>query len=227
MALTPGDSPLERALGYRFKAPELLEQALTHRSAASTHNERLEFLGDAVFGLVAAELLFRRFPDLREGPLTRARATLVRRESLAELARGIDLGRHLVLGPGELKSGGRQRDSILADALEAVVGAVLLDGGTLASHACVERLLAKRVAEIDSVRPAKDPKTRLQEHLQGRGLELPAYTVAEITGSSHEQRFTVTCRIAGFDTVVVGEGDTRRRAEQAAAMKALELLEET
>lgn len=215
---------LENVLGYAFDSPELLSQALTHRSASPLHNERLEFLGDAVFGVVAAEVLYARFPELREGPLTRARAALVRKESLADIARSIELGNYLTLGGGELKSGGRQRDSTLADALEAVIGAIHIDGGTVASHICVERLLASGLEKLDLARPAKDPKTRLQEFLQGRGLSLPAYDVQVISGSSHEQQFTVKCTVESVPDVVIGEGSSRRQAEQRAAEAALEIL---
>ncbi len=215
---------LERAIGYSFRNAALLRQALTHRSASRDHNERLEFLGDAVLGLVAAEMLFDTFPSMREGPLTRARASMVRRESLASIARELDLGRYLSLGPGELKSGGRNRDSILADGLEAVLGAVHLDGGFEASVPCAQRLLEPRLAGLNDARPDKDPKTRLQEQLQGRGLDLPNYEVTSVTGSAHEQTFTVSCTVSALELVRTGIGSSRRQAEQQAAEALLEVI---
>lgn len=217
---------LERAIGYSFRNAALLRQALTHRSASRDHNERLEFLGDAVFGLVAAEMLFDAFPGMREGPLTRGRASMVRRESLASIAREIGLGRHLHLGPGELKSGGRNRDSILADGLEAVLGAVHLDGGFEASVPCAQRLLESRLDGVNDDRPDKDPKTRLQERLQGRGLDLPSYEVTSTTGGAHEQTFTVSCTVSALDLERSGTGSSRRQAEQQAAEALLEVINE-
>jgi ribonuclease-3 len=217
--------PLERLLGHRFRDPALLAQALTHRSAGAPHNERLEFLGDAVLGFLMAEALFDRFPDAREGQLTRLRASLVRGESLAALARGLGLGEHLALGGGERKSGGRERDSILADALEALLGAVYVDGGLDAARALFQGLFAPQLATLSLDDVIKDPKTRLQEWLQGRRLHLPEYEVLEVQGEGHQQSFRVACRVAACGVEAEARGATRRRAEQAAAAAVLARLE--
>jgi ribonuclease-3 len=208
---------LARRLGHGFGDAALLEAALTHRSAQSQHNERLEFLGDAVLGLVAADALWQRFPEATEGQLTRLRAQLVKRETLATLARGLDLGQCLRLGPGELRSGGHARDSILADALEAVLGAVYLDGGLEAARSVILRLLADRLAVMTPESQPKDAKTRLQEQLQARHLALPAYAVVETRGEDHAQTFTVRCEVASLELSATADGPSRRRAEQAAA----------
>lgn len=215
---------LERRLGHRFRDPALLRQALTHRSAGGHHNERLEFLGDAVLGLVIAEALYRRAPGAAEGDLSRLRASLVNRDSLAELARGLELGEAIRLGSGELKSGGFRRASILADALEAVLGAVYLDGGFEAARACIGRLYEQRLAELPAAAELKDPKTRLQEYLQARHIALPSYQVVEVSGPPHRQQFQVACRIEALDVVTRAAGDSRRRAEQAAAQAMLDRL---
>lgn len=220
-------SPLDRltqALGYSFTERALLERALTHRSVGSRHNERLEFLGDSVLSFVIASELFHRFPQASEGNLSRMRASLVKGETLAEIARELALGDYLKLGSGELKSGGFRRDSILADAFEAVIGAVYLDGGEAAARELVLRFFAAR---LDTCQPAalKDPKTRLQEHLQARGEALPEYHVAQIRGQAHNQLFIVECRVPGLEAPVTGEGSSRRKAEQAAAEQALEHLQ--
>ncbi len=214
---------LESALDYHFERGETLEAALTHRSAGSCNNERLEFLGDAVLGFVIAEVLYRRFPDATEGDLSRLRATLVRKESLAELARGLQLGEYLTLGGGELKSGGDRRESILADAMEAVFGAVHLDGGWERCRALILRLYEPRLQGLSSS-AHKDPKTRLQEYLQSRRLPLPEYRILEVSGEPHAQTFGVACGIAGLDLEVHGSGHSRRKAEQAAAQAALKRL---
>jgi ribonuclease-3 len=219
---SPGNSL--PGINYRFSDSNLLEQALTHRSAAASNNERLEYLGDAVLGLFVADALFQRFPDADEGQLTRARASLVNRASLARIARRITLGDFLKLGEGELRSGGWRRDSILANALEAVVGAVYLDGGI---GACERMLAAWFQSELDEVQPdalSKDPKTRLQEWLQGRGAALPVYETSLVEGDSHNQVFTVECRADGLDEPAIATGTSRRRAEQAAAAAALARL---
>ena len=216
---------LSRTIGYQFADEHLLESALTHRSASVHHNERLEFLGDAILSFIIANELFQHHSRAREGELTRLRASLVRRETLVRIARDIDLGAFLTLGAGELKSGGRARDSILADAFEALVGAVYLDSDI---HVCSDFVLAMfetRLCELASVAPEKDPKTKLQEFLQARHHELPQYTVMEILGGSHEHPFTVECRMAGYDEVTHGVGSSRRRAEQDAARLALLMLE--
>jgi ribonuclease III len=224
--LSPGVQALLRRLDYRFNDPSLLDSALTHRSAGGTNNERLEFLGDAILGLVIADALYRRYPEASEGELSRLRASLVRKQTLAELARDLELGEYLHLGPGELKSGGYRRDSILADALEAIFGAVYLDSGFEASVTMIRALYAERFAQLPAEAVAvKDAKTRLQEHLQGRRLELPEYAVVSVSGDAHAQVFEVECRVAGLARSVLGKGSSRRRAEQQAAQHMLELLD--
>lgn len=218
------DALLKR-LGYRFGAPGLLRQALTHRSYGAAHNERLEFLGDAVLNCVIAGLLYSAFPGLPEGKLSRLRASLVNQESLSALAMELDLGRHLRLGEGELKSGGFRRPSILADTLEAVLGAIYLDGGFGAAAAAVERLYQPLLAELDPRTEGKDPKTMLQELLQGWRMALPQYTVLDVRGEAHEQQFRVECVLAALDIRTEGEGSSRRAAEQAAARAAYELAQ--
>lgn len=211
-------------IGYAFSDTELLEQALSHRSAGGRSNERLEFLGDAILDFLVAENLFRRFPRAEEGELTRFRARLVRRETLADIARELGIGQLLRLGGGELKSGGRTRDSILADALEAVLGAIYLDGGLEPCRTVVDVLLGHRVAKLSEVDADKDAKTRLQEFLQSRKQALPVYVVVATEGPAHHRRFTVECRLEQDERTVTGHGSSRRRAEQAAARAALELL---
>ena len=217
---------LQARIGHRFADDSLLELALTHRSrSGNRNNERLEFLGDACLGFVVGAELFRRHPQAQENVLTLMRAALVRGRTLAEVARGLELGEYLRLGPGELKSGGYRRDSILSDALEALIGAVLLDAGEAAARELVLRLLGDR---LDAARPgeiAKDPKTRLQEFLQGRGQALPDYTVIAVDGSDHAREFRVRCSLAGGDAAE-GQGSSRRAAEQAAAAAVLADLEE-
>ncbi|HSS64534.1 MAG TPA: ribonuclease III [Gammaproteobacteria bacterium] len=213
-------------LGYVFKDGTLLDRALTHRSAGSGHNERLEFLGDSIINFIMAEVLFRAQPDAREGQLTRLRALLVRRDTLAAVARELDLGMALKLGGGELKSGGRDRDSILADALEALVGAVYLDSGIESCRELVQRLFAEKIAQAQQRRAAKDAKTRLQERLQAKGLPLPSYEVVEVKGAPHNQEFQVFCRVASLNSPTCGTGGSRRKAEQAAARLALEQLDD-
>lgn len=213
---------LAKSVGYQFKDPRLLDIAVTHRSAGSGNNERLEFLGDAVLGQVVAEWLYRSFPESDEGQLSRLRASLVKREALAGIARELALGDFLRLGSGELKSGGFRRDSILADALEAVFGAVLVDGGFEACRDCIHRLYAQRFENISVVDELKDPKTRLQEYLQSRQLALPEYEMVRVTGKAHNQLFDVECRVAALDLVCMGQGSSRRKAEQAAAVRMLE-----
>jgi len=220
-------SPLERLstdLGYRFADGSLLEAALTHRSAGGSNNERLEFLGDAVVNLVIAEELFRRRPELPEGDLSRLRASLVRGSTLAQLAADLDLGACLRLGPGERKSGGFRRGSILADALEAVFGSIYLDGGFPAAAGVIRGVFSARLDNLPPVEELKDPKTRLQEYLQARGRPLPKYRVADVTGEDHRQRFTVECRLADDGQCFSGEGRSRREAEQAAARGCLDGL---
>ena len=215
---------LESRLGYRFRDKALLEQALTHRSYGSPHNERLEFLGDGVLDCVVAEALYRRFPALSEGKLTRLRADLVREESLGSLATGLELGGHLRLGEGELASGGA-RPSILADAMEAVFGAVLLDGGYDAAREAVLKVYGDALMALDPERTDKDPKTRLQELLQGRHRPLPEYRVTATRGAAHLQTFEVECVVADLGLRAIGSGTSRRRAEQQAAEALLKALE--
>ena len=207
-----------RLPGYDFVDPGLLAQALTHRSAAPLHNERLEFLGDALVNLFVAEALYRRWPRADEGTLTRARAELVRESSLAAIARTLDLGAHLVLGPGEMKSGGHRRDSILADAVEAIVGAIHLDAGF---DACRAAVLPWFDAAIEALPPpnklGKDAKTRLQEWLQARGKPLPVYRLIAESGDEHAKVFRVACALADPAIECEGEATSRRAAEQLAA----------
>lgn len=217
---------LARTLGHRFEGDALLQQALTHRSAGAVNNERLEFLGDALIGFVVAQALVERFPDANEGTLSRMRAVLVKRESLAELARGLDLGQYLLLGAGELRTGGHARDSILADALEAVLGAVFLDAGFEDARRVALTLFRAPLERIDLSRGGKDPKTRLQELLQAQQRQTPIYEVIAVGGSQHAQHFTVRCILQDDERVASGEGTSRRRAEQAAAATMLKQIEE-
>lgn len=217
---------LQRALGHAFTHTDLLEQALTHRSAGAGNNERLEFLGDALIGFLIAEVLWERFPEADEGTLSRLRASLVKRESLAALARGLGLGDYLRLGAGEVRTGGHARDSILADALEAVLGALYRDAGFDATRELVLRLYASRLAQTSLERTLKDPKTRLQEWLQARRRPLPEYQVVATDGDQHAQTFIVTCALADAALATRAEGSTRRRAEQAAAQEMLERLQD-
>ncbi len=210
---------------HRFADAALLRQALTHRSAGSPHNERLEFLGDALLNLFVAEQLYQRWPNADEGAMTRARAELVRESTLARIARDLGLGERLTLGPGEMKSGGHRRDSILADAVEAVIAARYLDAGI---DACRELVLSWYLPLLDALPPAnrvgKDPKTRLQEWLQARGWPLPAYALLAERGDEHERIFQVRCTLAQPPMSAEGEGTSRRAAEQAAAQSVLDLL---
>ncbi len=216
--------PLEQAIGHRFADPLLLQTALTHRSYGSPHNERLEFLGDSILNAVIAQQLYERLPDIPEGDLSRLRANLVRQESLHRLALSLSLGKYIRLGDGELKSGGSSRPSILADALEAVFGAVWLDAGFDAARRVIADLYEKPLAENLSGKPVKDAKTRLQEYLQGRRLPLPKYSLVDTSGEAHAQIFKVSCDIESLSVRSEGRGGSRRVAEQMAAEKALEEL---
>jgi ribonuclease-3 len=221
----PDATRLQRYLGHEFQDSELLSLALTHRSAGGHNNERLEFLGDSILNHIIAEALFARFPQAREGELSRMRASLVKGDTLAEVARELELGEFLVLGSGERKSGGHRRGSILADALEAIIGAILLDAGV---DTCRQRVLAwytSRLERLADNAVEKDAKTRLQEHLQGRGLSLPEYRLLNVQGEAHDQVFTVACLLQKPEISVEGTGSSRRRAEQDAAMGTLERLE--
>lgn len=219
------DGALEAVLGHVFRDRGLLVLALTHRSASgSANNERLEFLGDSVLGHVIADTLFHRFPDATEGQLTRARARLVNAEALTRVAGELGIAPHLRLGPGELKSGAWRRASILADAVEALIGAILLDAGMDTARRCVLGWYAGLLDALRIEEVTKDPKTRLQEFLQGRGLPLPRYDVVETTGKAHQQRFRVSCTAEGLAPVEAW-GDSRRIAEQIAAEAVLAQLE--
>ncbi|AYF87912.1 ribonuclease III [Pseudomonas sp. BN414] len=217
-------SRLERKLGYTFKDQSLMTLALTHRSFAGRNNERLEFLGDAILNFVAGEALFERFPQAREGQLSRLRARLVKGETLALLARGFELGEYLRLGSGELKSGGFRRESILADALEALIGAIYLDSGMEAARERVLAWLTNELEGLTLVDTNKDPKTRLQEFLQSRACELPRYEVVDIQGEPHCRTFFVECQVTLLNDKTQGQGASRRIAEQVAAAAALVAL---
>ncbi len=216
-----------REFGCRLSSDSLLQQALTHRSVGRRNNERLEFLGDAVLGLVISEELYRRFPDADEGQLSRLRVSLVKGSSLAKLARELDVGAHLRLGSGETSGGGRQRSSILADTLEALLGAVLLDQGVAAAHTAVGRVFAERLWDLRLSAARKDPKTRLQVSLQARRRPLPNYEELSVTGADHQKTFTVRCLLTDDGETAEGEGASRRAAEQAAAEALLVSLGET
>jgi ribonuclease-3 len=216
---------LGAAIGHRFAHPGLLDIALTHRSCGGSHNERLEFLGDSVLNCLISSELYHRFPRLPEGDLSRIRASLVRQQTLHELARGLRLGDCIRLGEGELKSGGATRPSILADTLEAVLGAVYLDAGMDAAARVVSHIFGNVLAAVDPKSPGKDPKTLLQELLQGRRLPLPVYSVVATTGEAHEQHFLVECVIERYGIRASGEGTSRRAAEQAAAQRAFEAVQ--
>ncbi|ACX96222.1 ribonuclease III [Halothiobacillus neapolitanus] len=218
---------LAQHIGITFASPELLEMALRHRSAGNMNNERLEFLGDAVLNLVIANQLYTMHSKATEGELSRWRASLVREESLAVIARELDLGSYLVLGPGELKSGGFRRDSILADALEATIGAVYLDQGFDVAQSLLVRLFERMLQDLPDAASLKDPKTRLQEWLQGSKRELPSYEVTTIRGQAHKQVFEVTCTLSDTQQTAVGRGSSRRKAEQAAAESMFEALSKT
>jgi ribonuclease-3 len=215
-----GWDELTNALGHRFGDKALLRVALTHRSFGTQHNERLEFLGDSVLNCVIADELYRRFPQLAEGELSRARALLVRQQSLYERAQGLGLGAELLLGEGELRSGGTNRPSILADALEAMIGAVYVDGGFERARAVVCRLFASALEGAEDTVLGKDPKTLLQEYLQSKRLPLPQYTIVATHGEAHCQHFTVACAIPSMQIQAIGEGRSRRAAEQSAAESA-------
>ena len=209
-------------LGHSFRRPELLRLALTHRSFAAEHNERLEFIGDGVLNCAVALMLYQRFPQLPEGDLSRLRANLVNRDTLHRIALRLDLGAAIRLGEGELKSGGSGRASILADALEAVFGAILVDGGFDAAYAAIERAYSAELAGADPNVLGKDPKTRLQEWLQGRKLPVPEYAIVGVQGEAHLQTFEVVCRIPSLNISATGSGASRRAAEQVAADLAYE-----
>lgn len=212
---------LQRKLGYTFKQIELLKQALTHRSANSSHNERLEFLGDSILSFIIANDLYHRFPKVDEGDMSRMRATLVRGNTLYKLAREFNLGECLCLGPGELKSGGFRRESILADTIEALIGSIFLDSDIQTTKQVILTWYKTQLIEISPGDKQKDPKTRLQEYLQGHHLPLPSYLVVQVRGEAHEQEFIIHCQVSGRKEPIEGMGSSRRKAEQAAAEQAL------
>ncbi|NIW23651.1 MAG: ribonuclease III [Gammaproteobacteria bacterium] len=214
----------ERHLKYRFDNADLLQQALTHRSASKRNNERLEFLGDAFLNFAIAQRLYELRSEATEGDLSRLRAFLVRGSTLAEIARTLGLEQQLLLGPGELRSGGGRRESVLANALEGLIGAILLDGGARAAQRCIDVLFAERLESLPEPENLKDAKTRLQEWLQARGHELPDYTVESAVGEPHEKTFTVICSVPADGWSSRGSGSSRRKAEQDAAEKLLASL---
>lgn len=215
---------LEQRINHTFADPALLELALTHRSYQKISNERLEFLGDSILGMLISHMLYQRFPTASEGDLSQLRSALVKGEALAALAVEFDLGKYLRLGAGELKSGGPRRASILADALEAVIGAIYLDGGVAACGDCVQLWFAERLEKLSVGELNKDAKTRLQEYLQKYGRELPLYEVVEISGEQHARAFTVQCSLLDADYRTKAEAGTRKKAERKAAQKLLALL---
>ena len=222
--MNKAESWLEKTLQYGFRDASLLQQALTHRSATNRNNERLEFLGDAVLDFVVSEAVYIARPEASEGDLSKLRASLVKDESLAELALELGLGEHLILGSGERKTGGHRRGSILADALEAIFGAVFLDAGFDAVKALINRVYEERYRELPDVGDLRDPKTRLQEWLQARKMELPKYELVDVSGQEHKRRFSITCTVVEESLVTDGESSTRRKAEQKAARKMIEML---
>ncbi|TNF05631.1 MAG: ribonuclease III [Gammaproteobacteria bacterium] len=211
---------LLKRIGYDFQDQALYELALTHRSYGANNNERLEFLGDAALNFIIGHAIYQKLPETSEGDLSRYRASLVKGKTLAEVARELGIGENLKLGGGELKSGGHRRESILADAVEAIIGAIYLDGGMAACEKVVLAWFAERLDNLSEI-SLKDPKTQLQELLQSRGKSLPVYEVVNITGEAHDQYFTVTCSVEGLPTPTVGEGSSRRSAEKKAAAAAL------
>ncbi len=217
---------LAKAIGYQFQNLDLLQTALRHRSIGTPNNERLEFLGDAILGAVIAEALYKQFPEAHEGQLTRLRSSLVKRDTLAKLAREYDLGRYLILGEGELKSAGWRRSSTLENTLEAVFGAVYLDSGFAQCRGVILNIFTQLLNSLTLDHVEKDPKTQLQEYLQAQQKPLPVYEVLSTSGKSHEQTFVVICRCEGLPSAVQAEGSSRRGAEQSAARLVLEFLEQ-
>ncbi len=224
MSRSKGDNELCGQLGYVFKQPQLLQRALTHRSYSPNHNERLEFLGDSILGCVIAKYLYSEFSELSEGELSRLRSNLVKEPTLVVFAQQLKLGSYLKLGEGELKSGGFRRPSILADAVEALLGAIFLDGGFEAAEQAVLKLFVPYLNQIDMKTLGKDAKTLLQEYLQGQRIALPAYRVTDTKGDAHEQLFHVECVIPALNITTRGSGSSRRNAEQQAALAAYQLI---
>ena len=215
---------LQSRLGYEFNDAKLLKRALTHRSFGSPNNERLEFLGDSVLGAVIGHCLFAKFPNIAEGQLTRLRASLVKGDTLAQVAGELDIGPSLIMGEGEVKSGGRERESILADAVESLIGAVYLESGFDACAQVVLPWFESRLANIEIDKPLKDPKTELQELLQARGESLPEYTIAKVEGQAHNQMITVSAQVAGIDSPIVATAKNRKKAEKKAAAQAIKII---
>ena len=224
MRVNDNITDLQQRLGYEFRDAGLITTALTHRSYDKNHNERLEYLGDSILGFIIAEALYHHFPDQPEGILTRFRASLVKRESLARVARSLDLGEYLLLGTGEKRSGGWRRDSILSNTLEAIIGAIYLDSDILTCKQFVLGLFQQHIDKLSPDKQTKDPKTELQEYLQARKLDLPDYQVVAEEGEAHNRRFTVECRIDALNSITSAQGRSKRAAEQTAAQKTLEAL---
>jgi len=218
-------SVLSKRLSYQFNDPELLVTALTHRSANKRHYERMEFLGDAILNLIITDDLYHRFPKASEGKLSRLRASMVKGETLSQIAKSLELGEFLLLGSGELKSGGFRRESILADVFESIIGAIYLDQGYEQAKRFVLAMFEQRLVNADANVDLKDPKTRLQELLQSRGLELPVYEILNTHGKAHNQTFEVACHVAIAEKSTAATGNSRRKAEQGAASLMLEQLE--
>ncbi|ORU92771.1 MAG: ribonuclease III [Cycloclasticus sp. symbiont of Poecilosclerida sp. N] len=216
---------LQNKIKAQFDSEALLEQAVTHRSVGKNNNERLEFLGDSILGFIIADELHTRFPEADEGVMSRLKAHLVNKEALAEIGKDLNLSDELVLGPGEMKSGGKHRASILSDAVEALIGAMYLDKGLDAARAWVFVVLKKRLSSLTLETASKDPKTQLQEYLQARGVKVPKYTIASITGLAHNQQFKVECDVFGVDEKVYSVASSRKKAEQMSAAKILNILQ--
>jgi ribonuclease-3 len=225
MSRTTNLGLLQKVIGYQFNNEALLQQALTHRSAHHNHNERLEYLGDAILGSVIATTLYLKFPKADEGKLSRLRAFLVKEKALAELANQLEFSQFLILGSGELKSGGFRRDSILSDTFEAIIGAVLLDSDYQTAEAYVLNLYQQKISELSLEMAQKDPKTRLQEWLQARGHETPSYQVSRSSGKDHKKLYWVSCNVDYQSISVEGTGASRRKAEQDAANQVIEIIQ--
>ena len=217
---------LQERLQYQFRDPELLSLALSHRSCGSRNNERLEFLGDAILGVTVSDFLYQQFPQAREGDLSRMRSQIVRAESLAQVAKNLQLGPELSLGPGEMKSGGQRRDSILGDTVEALIGAVYLDGDIQAASACVINWFKDLLNAASDTQPVKDAKTTLQEWLQQRSKPVPQYELVKTGGEAHSRLFTVSCKIDQVDKTISATASSRRKAEQLVAQQLLSELEQ-
>lgn len=215
---------LQQKLGYQFQQTDYLKQALTHRSVSSKNNERFEFVGDSILNFAIGKALYDKFPKANEGELSRMRSSLVREQTLAMVARQLDIGEHIRLGSGELKSGGFRRESILSDCVEAIIAAVYLDADLDTALACIYRWYQDLLAEMKPGEAQKDPKTRLQEYLQGKRLKLPVYQVIDIKGEAHKQTFTVSCKVEKLAELMIGSGTSRRKAEQNAAEQAFQRL---